>query len=99
MLKKEYEIRRAKNGLEAVQLFRELAPDLILMDIKMPEMDGLEATEMIRRENQTIPIIAITAFAFDKDRQRALSVGCNDYLSKPISAAYSNAKLRKFLNY
>lgn len=99
LLKKEYEIRRAKNGLEAVQLFRELAPDLILMDIKMPEMDGLEATEMIRRENQTIPIIAITAFAFDKDRQRALSVGCNDYLSKPISADILKRKLRKFLNY
>ena len=98
LLKKEYEIHRARDGREAVRLFRELSPDLILMDVKMPEMDGLEATRAIRKENQTIPIIAITAFAYDKDRQRALSAGCNDYLSKPISADELKRRLREYLN-
>ena len=98
LLKKEYEIHRANNGAEAVRRFRELSPDLILMDIKMPEMDGLEATRAIRRENQTVPIIAITAFAYDKDRQRALDAGCNDYLSKPIDANKLKRKLCNFRN-
>ena len=98
VLKKDYSIIRAHNGVEAIDKFKSESPDIILMDIKMPEMDGLEATRAIRKENQTIPIIAITAFAYDKDRQRALSAGCNDYLSKPISADELKRRLREYLN-
>jgi signal transduction histidine kinase/PAS domain-containing protein/ActR/RegA family two-component response regulator len=91
ILKSEYHLERAKNGLEAVQMAAELHPDLILMDLKMPEMDGLEATRKIRESDSKIPILAVTAFAFEQDLQNAMQAGCNGYISKPISAE----KLRK----
>lgn len=75
----------AKDGDEAVKKFKEYHPDLILMDIKMPKMDGLEATSLIRTYSQEVPIIALTAFAFESDREKALEVGCNDFLTKPVS--------------
>lgn len=75
----------AKDGDEAVNKFKEYHPDLILMDIKMPKMDGLEATCLIRTYSQEVPIIALTAFAFESDREKALEVGCNDFLTKPVS--------------
>lgn len=75
----------AKDGDEAVNKFKEYHPDLILMDIKMPRMDGLEATSLIRTYSQEVPIIALTAFAFEADREKALEVGCNDFLTKPVS--------------
>ena len=75
----------AKNGKEAVNLAKEHPEiDIILMDIKMPEMDGLEATRQIREFNPTIPIIAQTAYALTSDRERVLQSGCTDYISKPI---------------
>ena len=84
-LGKMYILIRANDGLEAVELFKKHKPDLILMDIKMPNMDGLEATKAIREISKDIPIIALTAFAFDNDRQQALSAGCNSFLTNPIS--------------
>ena len=57
----------------------------MLMDIQMPVMDGLEATRQIRSSGSRIPIIAVTAFAYDRDRQRALDAGCNEYLAKPLT--------------
>jgi len=80
-------ILRANNGLEAVQLVRE-HPDLslVLMDIKMPEMNGLEATKIIRSFNTSLPIIAQTAYALDGDREKVLSVGCDEYIAKPIDS-------------
>ena len=72
---------------EAIRLYHEHHPDIILMDIKMPIMDGLEATREIRKENVNIPIIALTANAFDSDKQKSLDVGCNDYMTKPIIAS------------
>lgn len=86
MLKKEYNIVRAKNGQEAVKLFESREPKLILMDIRMPIMDGLEATAAIRLKSKTIPIIALTAFAFDSDRDRAIKAGCNGFLTKPVNS-------------
>ena len=78
----------ANNGLEAVQAIKELEFDLVLMDVSMPEMDGLEATETIRKLNnpqKDIPIIALTAYALDEDRQRIMASGLNDFVAKPVS--------------
>jgi CheY-like chemotaxis protein len=79
-------ILRASNGQEAVDLYK-LNPDIsiILMDIKMPVMDGIEATRQIKLLNKNIPVIAITAFAMAGDEERVLAAGCDAYLSKPIS--------------
>lgn len=78
------EIVHAKNGIEAVTAAKENKFDLILMDIKMPHMNGLEATKAIRKFNKDVIIIAQTAFAFPEDREKALEIGCNEYISKPI---------------
>lgn len=80
------EVYHASNGVEAVKLIKEIPEiNLILMDIKMPVMDGYEATRLIRELRPDIPIIAQTAYAFSDDRLKALDSGCNDYVSKPIS--------------
>ena len=76
----------AKNGFEAIELCKNHNPDLILMDIKMPEMDGLEATREIKKSYPEIPIIAQTAYAMENDERLSLEAGCNSYLSKPIRA-------------
>lgn len=77
---------RAKNGEEAVQICKDRVDlDLILMDIKMPELNGLDATRIIREFNSSIPIIAQTAYALVGERTKCLSAGCNDYISKPIN--------------
>ncbi|MBI9068745.1 MAG: PAS domain S-box protein [Salinivirgaceae bacterium] len=79
-------ILHAKNGKEAIELLENNdAIDLILMDIKMPVMNGLKATMKIRETNKAIPIIALTAYAMADDKQKALDAGCNDYLEKPLS--------------
>ena len=85
-----YSVMLAGNGLEAVDAARKLPFDLILMDIKMPQMDGFEATDRIRQlsnENRQIPIIGVTANAMKGDRERVIQAGMNDYLSKPINSA------------
>lgn len=81
-----YEVYEAVNGLQAIEIAQEHHPDLILMDISMPLMDGLTATEMIRRSNDQIaqvPIIAITAFG-DNYKEKAIEAGCNHLISKPV---------------
>ena len=86
ILKKHYEYERAKNGQEAVEMVKNGQYDIVLMDIKMPVMDGLEATKQIKQLDRDLPIIAVTANAFDSDRQLAFDAGCDDFLSKPISS-------------
>ena len=86
ILKRDYQIIHALDGLEAIQKYRQYSPDAILMDLKMPNMDGLEATREIRKLNTCIPIIVVSAFAFDSDKQEASAAGCTDYLTKPIDA-------------
>ncbi|WP_297091033.1 ATP-binding protein [uncultured Draconibacterium sp.] len=95
---RKYEIIHAKNGHEAVQLFTEKHDEiaLILMDLKMPKMDGIEATRRIRELNNTIPIIAQTAFALSGDKELALEAGCNDYLAKPIKRNELQNKISQF---
>ncbi len=82
-----YHVVVARTGLEAIERAREERPALILMDIQMPGMDGLEATRLIRADSQLahIPIIALTALAMPDDRERCLEAGANDYISKPVS--------------
>lgn len=82
----EFEILEAANGEEAVAVVEASAPDLIFMDLKMPVMDGWEATRRIRAlpGGAAIPIIALTAQAMAGDEQKALANGCNDYLAKPV---------------
>lgn len=97
MLRKEYEIIRAMNGKEAVDICRNDRPDLVLMDFKMPVMDGLEATRQIRSFDKDLPIIALTANAYDSDREHAFEAGCDDYMSKPVSAVALRELLTRFL--
>jgi len=84
LLRKEYNIIRALNGKEAVQLYLDVHPDLILMDIQMPVLNGLDATRKIRESDKIIPIIALTAFAFDSDKRAFMDAGGSLYMSKPI---------------
>lgn len=86
----------AHNGLEAVERCRNNNIDLILMDVQMPKMDGLEATQRIREFNKKIPIIAQTAFAFDSDRMKLLKAGCDDYITKPINRRELLFKMDKY---
>ena len=97
ILKKYYQFEHAKNGQEAVEMAEKGAFDLVLMDIKMPIMDGLEATKAIREKLPNLPIIALTANAFDSDRQLAMDAGCNDFLSKPVSSELCLKALKNFL--
>lgn len=85
ILKGEYNLIHASNGKEAVELFREYNPEIILMDIKMPDMDGYEATAEIRKYSETVPIIAVTANAFEEDERQILSSGFDSYIAKPIN--------------
>ena len=84
LLNPYFNIIWAMNGMEAIEKARNETVDLILMDVKMPIMGGLDATRNIRAFNQQIPIIALTAYAFDSDRQAAKEAGCSAFLSKPL---------------
>jgi CheY-like chemotaxis protein len=95
------EIYEAKNGMEAVDLFKKKSPDLILMDIQMPELDGLEATKAIKRlegsKDINTPVIALTAGAFSDDKEKCLNAGMVDFLTKPISIKELTIALRRYL--
>jgi CheY-like chemotaxis protein len=97
ILKKHYDYFRARNGQEAVELAESEKPDLILMDIKMPVMDGLEATRQIKAKNPDLPIIALTANAFDSDRHAAFEAGCNDFIPKPVNAEKCIQTIAKYI--
>ena len=90
ILKKEYDLLWAKNGREAV--------DAILMDIKMPVMDGIEALKEIRRYTAELPVIMQTAYAFDTDRRTAEEAGCNGFITKPVMPRELKMYLDKYLN-
>lgn len=82
-----YEIIQARQGIEALKQARQHLPDLILMDIQLPEISGLEVTKWIKEDEElkTIPVIAVTAFAMKGDEQRIRESGCEGYIAKPIS--------------
>ena len=97
LLKRDYILIHALDGRDAIQKFKHYTPDLILMDIKMPYMDGLTATRQIRMLNHYIPIIAISAFAFPQDKEEAINAGCSDYVIKPINFLRLKQLLQKHL--
>ena len=96
ILKKEYELLWAKNGKEAVDYALERHPDAVLMDIKMPVMNGLDATKIIRGENKEIPIIMQTAYAFSSDKENAMNAGASEVLVKPITLSILRNTLTKY---
>ena len=98
ILGKEHRIIRAHDGMEVVTMFDEVKPDLILMDIKMPNLDGLEATKIIRELSAAVPIIAQSAFAYEQDRKAAKEAGCNDFIAKPIADDKLKAMIHKWLS-
>jgi len=94
------DIARALNGIEAIDYCRKNPiPCLILMDIKMPLMDGHEATGIIKQQFPGVPIIAVTAYGLSGDEHNALEAGCDDYISKPINTKILLDKLEKYLEY
>ena len=97
ILGRKYRLVRARDGMEAVTMYDEVNPDLILMDIKMPNLDGLEATRIIRQLSAEVPIIAQSAYAYEHDRNAAEEAGCNDFISKPIAQDKLKEKIKKWL--
>ena len=96
ILRKEYTVLRAYNGIEAIDVYKKEQPDLILMDIKMPVMNGLDATKIIRGENKEIPIIMQTAYAFSSDKENAMNAGASEVLVKPITLSILRNTLTKY---
>lgn len=82
-----YEIMEAEDGLTGVDMALEHLPDLVLMDINLPDIDGLEATHRIKETLPQLPIVALTANAMYGDEERILAAGCDGYISKPVSKA------------
>ena len=94
-----YRTLQTRNGLEAIDLARKHRPDLILMDIQLPEVSGLDVTRWIKEDDElkAIPIIAVTAFAMKGDEERIRAGGCEAYLSKPISVTKFLETVRHYL--
>ena len=96
LLRKRFNLVHAANGQEAIDILHKRHIDLLLMDMKMPVMDGLTATAEIRKFNAELPIIALTAHVFENDRLTAMDAGCNEYLVKPIDRAKLMVVLKKY---
>lgn len=97
ILKKEYDLLWAKNGKEAVAYALSHNPDAVLMDIKMPVMDGIESLKEIRLHTDSLPVIMQTAYAFDTDRRVAEEAGCNGFITKPVMPRELKMYLDKYL--
>jgi two-component system cell cycle response regulator DivK len=96
---KGYQVIEARDGVEGVKLATIEKPDLILMDIQLPLLDGYKATKQIKANEETrnIPVIALTSFAMIGDREKTLKAGCNGYIEKPIDPETFLAEMEKFL--
>ena len=97
--KSGYEVIMAMNGLEALEKVTVETPDLILMDLSLPALDGWDATHRLKEDNATrnIPVIALTAHALKSDREKAMAAGCDDYDTKPIDFQRLQEKIEKLL--
>ena len=98
VLQKRYRLLRAHNGIEAVTIFEEEKPDLILMDIRMPEMNGLDATRIIKEVNPSIPVVALSAYAFEENIREAKMAGCNEFMAKPFKVENLIDMVKKHLD-
>ena len=94
-----YSTLQTKDGMEALEIARENRPDLILMDIQLPEVSGLEVTKWIKEDDnlRSIPVIAVTAFAMKGDEEKIREGGCEAYIAKPISVTEFLSTVKKFL--
>lgn len=96
--KYNFELLRTKNGKDTVEeVRRNRNIDLVLMDIKLPDLNGEEATQQIRQFNTWLPVIAQTAYALPGDRERILNAGCSDYITKPLNGKELLKKINKYL--
>lgn len=96
----DYNILQTRDGMEALKIAREKKPDLILMDIQLPEVSGLEVTKWIKEDEnlKSIPVIAVTAFAMKGDEEKIREGGCEAYIAKPISVSHFLETVQKFLS-
>ncbi|MFD2264945.1 response regulator [Lacibacterium aquatile] len=94
-----YRILQTREGMEALRIAREQKPDLILMDIQLPEVSGLEVTKWIKEDDdlRSIPVIAVTAFAMKGDEEKIREGGCEAYIAKPISVTHFLETVQRFL--
>ncbi|HEX6271055.1 MAG TPA: response regulator [Anaerolineales bacterium] len=97
ILEDDYSILIAKDGAQGVALTEQHKPDLVLMDISLPVMDGYEATRNIRKTFQTLPIIGLSAHAMQGDDEKARAAGCTDYLTKPVDEELLLKKVKQYL--
>ena len=97
LLRRDYDLAHAVNGAEAVKLFRAQGADLVLMAITMPVVDGYEALRLIRELSPAVPVIALTAYAFETDRRRMFGAGFDDFLAKPFRADEFRARVAAML--
>ena len=99
LLEDDYELVTARNGEQGIEKASSESPDLILMDMSLPVMDGWQATRRIKEDEALshIPVIGLSAHAMDGDHQKALDCGCDDYLTKPVDDEILYAKLARFL--
>jgi two-component system cell cycle response regulator DivK len=95
-----YNILQTKDGMEALQLARQHQPDLILMDIQLPEVSGLEVTKWLKEDEKlkSIPVIAVTAFAMKGDEEKIREGGCEAYIAKPISVTNFLQTVERFID-
>ena len=97
---KNYKIIEADNAEKGIQLARDYHPDLILMDIQLPGMDGLKATELISNDKnlQDIPVVALTSYAMEGDKEKALAAGCVGYIAKPIETRGFSETIAEYIH-
>lgn len=92
-----FRVVEAENGIQAINQAEAQAPDLIIMDIQMPELDGLSATRRIRKSLDSVPILAVSAYGADQFREQALAAGCNEYVSTPFEPAALEGIIRSLV--
>lgn len=97
LLEDDYRLLVARDGAESLLVIENYTPDLILMDISLPVMDGYEAARQIRKRHKTLPIIGLSSNAMKSDSEKAIEAGCNDYLTKPIDEDLLMKKLQEYL--
>jgi two-component system cell cycle response regulator DivK len=98
ILEDEYNIIVAKDGVQGVSMTEQNMPDLVLMDISLPIMDGYDATRIIRKSFQSMPIFGLSAHAMQGDAEKAKTAGCNEYLTKPVDEVILLKKIKEYLD-